>query len=211
MKIEIRLMQGEDLPQIVAIEQSWTYLSKWGQEGYLAVLRDPRVYACLVAEDVEAEMSVVLRREAGIGLREGPSDLHPSRTPLPLPGRGMAPSHQSSHSQGNITDTPEKPSIVGFAVLALLIDHCELCNLVVRPAYISKKIGYLLLQQCFEVAQHCRIERIFLEVRQSNHRAIAFYERNGFRTTSQRKNYYRSPPEHAWIMERRLHQYERLK
>ena len=203
MKIEIRLMQGEDLPQIVAIEQSWTYLSKWGAEGYLAVLRDPRVYACLVAEDVEAEMSVensLLRRKEGVNLCRDSHRAEP--TPPPLPGRGIALSHQPSHSQGNITG---QPSIVGFAVLALLIDHCELCNLVVRPAYLSKQVGYLLLQQCFEVAQNCHVERIFLEVRQSNHRAIAFYERNGFQTTSQRKNYYRSPPEHAWIMEKRLY------
>ena len=137
MKIDTRLMQGEDLPQIVAIEQSWTYLSKWGEEGYLAVLRDPRVYACLVAEDVEAEMSVensLLRRKEGVDLCRDSHRAEP--TSPPLPGGGIALSHQPSHSQGNITG---QSSIVGFAVLALLIDHCELCNLVVRPAYLSSR------------------------------------------------------------------------
>jgi ribosomal protein S18 acetylase RimI-like enzyme len=70
-------------------------------------------------------------------------------------------------------------SIVGFAVLALLIDHCELCNLVVRPAYLSKQVGYLCCNNVSRLLRTATSSRIFLEVRQSNHRAIAFYERNG--------------------------------
>jgi len=156
MKIEIRLMQSDDLPQVIAIEQTWPYLSKWGQEGYRTVLSNPRIYTCLVAEDANGDSSRTL------------------------------------------------PVIAGFAILALLFDHCELCNLVVPPEYISRKVGYLLLQQCIEVSQHLGISRIFLEVRQSNLRAIHFYEKNGFQITSQRKNYYRDPPEDAWVMERRI-------
>jgi ribosomal-protein-alanine N-acetyltransferase len=155
MKIEIRLMQSDDLPQVIAIEQTWPYLSKWGQEGYRTVLSNPRIYTCLVAEDANAD--------------------------------------SSGH-----------PVIAGFAILALLIDHCELCNLVVPPEYISKKVGYLLLQQCIEVSQHLGVSGIFLEVRQSNHRAIHFYEKNGFQIAAERKNYYRDPPEDAWVMERRM-------
>lgn len=156
MKIEIRLMQTDDLPRVIAIEESWPYLSKWGEAGYRTVLSNPRIYTCLVAEDTNADSP------------------HPD------------------------------PVIVGFAILALLIDHCELCNLVVPPEYISKKVGYFLLQQCIEVSQHLGMSRIFLEVRQSNLRAIHFYEKNGFQITSQRKDYYRDPPEHAWVMERKI-------
>jgi ribosomal-protein-alanine N-acetyltransferase len=155
MKIVIRTMQVSDLPQVVAIENSWSYLSKWGEEGYMRVLRDPRIYMCLVAEDLEAE---------------GPQ----------------------GHSL-----------LAGLAVLALLIDFCELCNLVVEPSYISKKVGYRLLRNCFEISQHQGISRMFLEVRASNVRAIAFYKANGFKIISQRRNYYRNPTEDAWVMERR--------
>jgi ribosomal-protein-alanine N-acetyltransferase len=155
MKIAVRTMQVSDLPQVVAIENSWSYLSKWGEEGYMRVLRDPRIYMCLVAEDLEAE---------------GP--------------------------QGYSV-------LAGLAVLALLIDFCELCNLVVQPSYISKKVGYRLLESCLEISQHRGISRMFLEVRTSNARAIAFYKANGFQIISQRKNYYRNPTEDAWVMERR--------
>jgi ribosomal-protein-alanine N-acetyltransferase len=44
---------------------------------------------------------------------------------------------------------------------------------------------------------------MFLEVRASNVRAIAFYKANGFKIISQRRNYYRNPTEDAWVMERR--------
>jgi ribosomal-protein-alanine N-acetyltransferase len=156
MKIEIRPMGSDDLPQVLAIEQSWPYLSKWGEEGYRIVLGDSKTYVCLVAEDIQPDTSATT------------------------------------------------PITAGFAVLALLIDHCELCNLVVLPSYISKKVGCLLLMQCIEIAQHFGITRMFLEVRQSNDRAIRFYEKSGFRIISQRKDYYRNPNENAWIMERRI-------
>ena len=153
MKIEIRLMQNDDLPQVTAIEQRWPYLSQWGEEGYRTVLSNPRINTCLVAEVANAGSS---------------------------------------------------PVIAGFAILALLIDHCELCNLVVPPEYISKRVGHLLLQQCIEVSHHFGASQIFLEVRQSNLRAIHFYEKNGFQIASERRNYYRDPPEDAWVMERRI-------
>jgi ribosomal-protein-alanine N-acetyltransferase len=152
MKIAIRRMELVDLPQVVAIENRWSYLSKWGEAGYRAVMSDPRIYTCLVAED---------------------------------------------------TDTVSQPStIAGLGVVAQLIDDCELCNLVVLPEYLSKRVGYSLLQACVEVAQYFKITRMLLEVRQSNHHAIEFYKRNGFRIISERKNYYLNPSENAWVMER---------
>src|SRR5438093_1236983 len=196
MKIEIRLMHGEDLPQILEIEQSWDYLSKWGKEGYCAVLRNPRVHACLVAEDLETERLVenLLPNQEEGDLQGGRVERPTIPTPAPLPRRGIVPAQDMQPFQTSPARVLERPIIAGFAILALLLDHCELCNLVVRPSYISKKVGHSLLQQCFEVARHCGIERAFLEVRQSNRRAIEFYEGNGFQITSQRKNYYRSPP-----------------
>jgi ribosomal-protein-alanine N-acetyltransferase len=156
MNIQIRLMQETDLPQVVAIENCWLYLSKWGRDGYRRVMQDARIYTCLVAEDVEPDHS------------------------------------------------PEKPVIAGFAVLALLIEYSELCNIVVTPEYLSKKVGYRLLQRCLEHSEHFGTPRIVLEVRISNQRAIRFYEKNGFSIASRRKNYYRNPPEDAWVMERKL-------
>ena len=156
MKIIVRAMQVSDIPEVVSIENSWSFLSKWGEEGYQRVLQDSRVYACLVAEDLDRERDL------------------------------------------------SRPTLAGLAVLAILIDFCELCNLIVPPAYLSKKIGYRLLQTCLEIARQRAIPKMFLEVRTSNLRAIEFYKDNGFKVVSKRKNYYRNPIEDAWIMERRV-------
>ena len=50
MKLKIRRMVEADLARVVAIENCWDYLSKWGEEGYLKVLREPYLYCPLVAE-----------------------------------------------------------------------------------------------------------------------------------------------------------------
>ncbi len=155
MKFEIRRMVEADVARVVAIENCWDYLSKWGEEGYLQVLGKPFLFCPLVAE-VES---------AG-----GPS-------------------------------AAETGALAGAAVLALMVDHGELCNLMVPPRYLGKGVGKRLLAGCMEVARHWRFSRIFLEVRQSNRRAIRFYRRNGFRIVSRRSNYYRDPLEDAWVME----------
>ena len=53
-------MVEADVSQVVAIENCWDYLSKWGEEGYLRVLREPYVYCPLVAE-VESDGRTVTR------------------------------------------------------------------------------------------------------------------------------------------------------
>lgn len=206
MRIEIRLMQAEDVPQIVAIEQSWDYLSKWGEEGYRGVLCQPRIYACLVAEDLEpntpAEHSTPGEQTSVPA--KGSAERSTMITSVPRARRALVQPRPMQPLQKNLSPVLESRLIAGFSILALLIDHCALCNLVVRPSYLSKKVGYSLLQRCFDVVRRCNMQEVLLEVRQSNRRAIEFYEKNGFRVISLRKNYYRHPPEHAWIMEKRL-------
>jgi len=149
-------MVEADVAQVVAIENCWDYLSKWGEAGYLQVLRKPFLFCPLVAE-VESSKR---------------------------------------------TSPEEAGTLAGAAVLALMVDHGELCNLMVPPRYLGKRVGRLLLANCLEVARQRQLLRIFLEVRHSNRRAIRFYRRNGFEIVSRRRNYYRDPPEDAWVMER---------
>lgn len=149
-------MVEADIAHVVALENCWDYLSKWGEEGYLQVLRKPFLYCPLVAE-------------------VKPSDGPP---------------------------TGETSALAGLAVLALMVGQGELCNLMVPPRYLGKRVGRQLLAQCLEVARQRRLPRIFLEVRQSNRRAIRFYRRNGFKIVSRHRNYYRDPSEDAWVMER---------
>ena len=59
----------------------------------------------------------------------------------------------------------------------------------------------------FEICAVCRerrVENIWLEVRESNTRAIVFYTRNGFERVQTRTNFYENPREHAILMRLRL-------
>jgi len=48
--ISIRLMVEADITRIVALENRWDYLSKWGEQGYRAAITNPIIYYCFVAE-----------------------------------------------------------------------------------------------------------------------------------------------------------------
>jgi ribosomal-protein-alanine N-acetyltransferase len=155
--ISIRLMQEQDIPVIIALENSWDYLSKWGEQGYRAVLANPFIYYCFVAE---AEW-----------------DATPDR---------------SSHE------------LAGLAIVAQLFDHSEICNIVVARQYLSKGVGQELIHSCIRLSEKLGLSRMLLEVRQSNERAIRFYEKNGFHKIAERKDYYADPKENAWVMERTI-------
>ncbi len=156
--VSVRPMQEEDIPGIIALENSWDYLSKWGEQGYRAALANPIIYYCFVAEE------------------EGVCD---SR---------RDPAHE----------------LAGLAVLAQLFDHSEICNIVVARRCLSKGVGQELIQTCIRVSEKLGLSRMLLEVRQSNERAIRFYEKNGFHRIAERKDYYTDPREDAWVMERTI-------
>ena len=153
----VRLMQEQDIPGVVALENSWDYLSKWGEQGYRAAMANPFIYYCFVAE-----------------------------------AEGAATPEERSHE------------LAGFAIIAQLFDHSELCNIIVAPQYLSKNVGQELLQTCINLSERLGLPRMLLEVRQSNVRAIQFYNKNGFHMIAERKDYYMNPRENAWVMERTI-------
>ena len=61
-------------------------------------------------------------------------------------------------------------------------------------------MGHKLMQVMINEVVREEIPRIVLEVRKSNERAIALYERIGFRTTHERKKFYQDG-ESALVME----------
>jgi ribosomal-protein-alanine N-acetyltransferase len=94
-------------------------------------------------------------------------------------------------------------------VLAFLVAHridteWELENIAVAAAVRRRGVGARLLS---EFIAHARAERgseIFLEVRESNQSARAFYRKAGFEETGLRKGYYSSPAENAIVCRLRL-------
>jgi len=91
-------------------------------------------------------------------------------------------------------------AVVGYSVLLLATPDADLANLAVAPAARGFGIGRKLLDGVVKTARGAGVEYMYLEVRQSNARAIALYESVGFRPFSVRRKYYREPVEDAHVL-----------
>lgn len=96
--------------------------------------------------------------------------------------------------------------VVGFLVARLISeDYCaELYNIGVDLNFRRQKIGNALLESFIKNCRDKNLEKIFLEVRESNQTAIEFYLKNNFTVLSKRKNFYTHPIENAILMELKL-------
>jgi len=93
----------------------------------------------------------------------------------------------------------------GFLVARVTApDEAEVLNLAVSPARRRAGHATQLLQTCVSEFAKRGIGRVFLEVRESNLAAIAFYERQQFVRTGRRPGYYQNPPEAAVLLVRKL-------
>lgn len=90
--------------------------------------------------------------------------------------------------------------VVGYAGMMFTGPEAHVTNIAVDPDYHSLKIGSrLLLHICTEAAGR-GAETISLEVRVSNNRAQAMYEKFGFSIVSIRRGYYIETNEDAYVM-----------
>jgi ribosomal-protein-alanine N-acetyltransferase len=98
----------------------------------------------------------------------------------------------------------EEGKISGFILGRQVADEGEILNLGVKPAYRHRGEGGALLKAALGGFQSRGVSRVFLEVRESNETAMAFYERHGFSKKGLRAGYYRDPEEAAIVMEKKL-------
>lgn len=78
--------------------------------------------------------------------------------------------------------------------------EAEILNITVAPEYREKGLGSALLRTAVAKIIRHSPATIWLDVRQSNRSAVAFYENNGFTTVYSRKNFYSDPTEDAFVM-----------
>ena len=90
----------------------------------------------------------------------------------------------------------EEGRVVGFIGSWVAYDQGEITNLGVHPDYQRRGIGEALLQYALKK----EMKVCTLEVRASNYKAKALYEKYGFKQAAVRKNYYDAPTEDALLM-----------
>jgi ribosomal-protein-alanine N-acetyltransferase len=94
--------------------------------------------------------------------------------------------------------------VEGFLFARVAADEAEILNLGVSPAIRRRKVGARLLDAAVRFARGRGAKRMFLEVRESNEAAIAFYEWAGFKATGRRPRYYSNPTEDACLLTLRI-------
>ena len=107
-------------------------------------------------------------------------------------------------SQAFITVAEERDRLVGYCIIYYAMDEAEIARIAISEDARRQGIGKGLLDYTCECCREREIERLLLDVRESNEGAIAFYKGYGFQTDGIRKNFYQSPQEHAVLMSRHL-------
>lgn len=81
-------------------------------------------------------------------------------------------------------------AIIGYAVVAYLVDEAHLLNLCVSPAWRHQGDATRLLQHLCARSRDDGMGQVLLEVRESNEPARRLYRREGFSTIGRRPDYY---------------------
>jgi len=90
--------------------------------------------------------------------------------------------------------------LVGFIVFRQIGDEAELLHLGIASVYQRQGYGKVMFQWMLDQLAGQQVKRLFLEVRQSNQRAIRLYESFGMQFVNRRSHYY-SDQEDALIYE----------
>ncbi len=94
--------------------------------------------------------------------------------------------------------------LTGFLIARQVADEAEVLNLAVLAEARRKGQASALLAAAFDRFRRLGVTRVFLEVRESNQPAIAFYRKHGFTASGRRKAYYRDPVEDAFCLQTNL-------
>ncbi len=93
--------------------------------------------------------------------------------------------------------------LLGYVVAMAGVQETHLLNITVAPDRQGQGWGHMMLDALRLWSRRRGAEWLWLEVRESNRRALQVYERYGFRRVGLRKDYYpagRQQREHAVVM-----------
>lgn len=86
----------------------------------------------------------------------------------------------------------EQGQVVAYAIMSVAALEGHILTIVVRPDKQGQGLGNMFIMHLLQVARRQKVEKMFLEVRPSNHVAIGLYEKAGFTTIGRRPGYYPS-------------------
>ena len=90
--------------------------------------------------------------------------------------------------------------LIGYLIISRYVDAWHVMNVAVDPDQRGRGVATMLLERLFDLTADDARRGYTLEVRVSNEKAIALYERLGFRSRGLRRGYYTDNREDALIM-----------
>jgi [ribosomal protein S18]-alanine N-acetyltransferase len=81
-------------------------------------------------------------------------------------------------------------AVIGYGVLSVAAGEAHVLNVCIAPEAQGEGHGRRLMRRLIDLARWHSAERVFLEVRPSNPRAIQLYHSLGFNEIGRRPNYY---------------------
>ena len=100
----------------------------------------------------------------------------------------------------NENKAEDHAQVAGFLVGSQVADEMEIYIIAVRPDMRRRGVGTLLLLDALRWGKQRGAKKAYLEVRQSNGAAQAFYKRHNFEVIGHRERYYSSPLENAIVL-----------
>jgi len=129
-----------------------------------------------------------------------PADLSDTAALAALHARCFAESWSESafrqlmdaHGVQAILSRAESGEPLGFLLVRVVADECEILSLGVAPESRSRGLGTELVQWAAHGAYKCGARTMFLEVNVNNTAAKQLYKKLGFEETGRRTGYYRT-------------------
>ena len=85
----------------------------------------------------------------------------------------------------------ETKKLLGLCSAWLLVDELHIISMAIHPLHQRNGLGKLLLSDLIKRTNWFEIKKIYLEVKNSNEPAIAFYKSMGFKIVGNRSNFYK--------------------
>ena len=102
----------------------------------------------------------------------------------------MKDSILSAHTQSwGLFDNSNK--LIAFTIISVIFDEAEILDFSVAKTFQGKGFGQKLLSYIMNHLSYKGVEKLFLELRESNVPAVNIYKKYHFKKISMRKNYYR--------------------
>ena len=90
----------------------------------------------------------------------------------------------------NVVVATDANAIVGFGIMQYRDETAHLALFAVRPSHRNRGLGSLLVTWLEKPARIAGVERVGVEARADNQKALAFYQRLGFRPVNTMPGYY---------------------